>query len=131
MLRNDFAACMLSGKKNQPASLSSAAAFKLGTTDTEVAFNQNLDSSNSTWLINDLTYPSQVSAPISLTLSLKSAASWPSSVSQPKPLEIPAQKATMICTKKSAGMTYKATVKKVNPSCPSGYKFSAYVPAGN
>jgi len=130
MLRNDFASCMVSGNPSQALTLEANADYKLGTTDNTVNFNQWTDSNNGTWLIKDIVYLSQVTSSINVTLSLKSSASAATGLAIPKPVILAPQKAVMVCTKKSGGMTYKATVNKLNPKCPSGYKFVMYLPSG-
>jgi len=131
MVRNDFASCMVTGKPGQAMQLDSEANFKLGTSDTPVAYSQQAVGSNSSWLIQDMVYPSQVTNAIGVTLSLTPSNATRTGNSDPAPMVVSPQKSTMICTKKVGKLTYKATVKWINPKCPSGYKFQTYLPSDN
>ena len=128
MMRNDFASCMGANLPGKPQKLVVKAAFQLGTTDSTVTFSQYLDSSNATWLIKDLVYPAQVPNEIAITLDLSSGSTAITSDARPKAVVIPAQRYSILCSKKIAGSTYTAKATGTKPKCPAGYKLLGFAP---
>ena len=128
LMRHDFASCMATGLAGKAQKLNISATFQLGTTDSAVSFAQYVDSSNATWLIKDLVYPARTPNDIELTTDLSPAQAQPTGDARPKPVVLPAQRFSILCSKKIGGSTYNAKATGTKPKCPTGYKLLGFAP---